>query len=51
MRTFFTEMLERGTITQKTYRDLRKRAKSGSFRSKRHVKLHLEEKGLFVKKK
>ena len=49
LRKFFTEMRDRGTITQKTYSVLRRKAKGGLFRSKRHVKLYLEDQKLFVK--
>ena len=50
-RNFFLELRKKGVINQKTYHNLRVKAKSGIFRSKRHVKLYLEEKGAFIKKK
>ena len=50
MRTFFTFLKEREVIDQKTYSVLRRKAKSNAFRSKRHVKMYLEDNKLFIKK-
>ena len=50
MRSFFTFLKEREVIDQKTYSVLRRKAKSNVFRSKRHVKMYLEDNDLFIKK-
>jgi large subunit ribosomal protein L19e len=49
-RKMFNEFLESEIITKGTYSMLRLKAKGGFFRTKRHIKLYLEDKNLFVKK-
>lgn len=50
-RKLFNLLKEKDLITQKTYRLLRDKAKGGLFRSKRHIKLFLEDNNLIVKEK
>ena len=49
-RTFIKELKDKGIIEQKTYRMLYSKVKGGYFRSKRHIKLFLEEHELVKKK-
>lgn len=42
-RLFLKELLEKNIITRKAYRELYLRSKGGYFRSRRHIKLFLEE--------
>lgn len=50
-REFIKELFDRKSVTNETYTLLRKKAKSGLFRNKRHIKLYLEENKLFLEKK
>lgn len=49
-RTFLLTLKEKQHIDAKTYRNLYLKAKGGFFRSKRHIKLYLDEHNLVVKK-
>ncbi len=49
-RGFLRLLKDKRLLSNKTYRDLYKKAKSGLFRSKRHIKLYIEENKLFNKK-
>jgi len=49
-RTFIKELKDKQLIDAKIYRQLYLKCKGGYFRSKRHIKLYLEEHALFVKK-
>jgi len=50
-RAFIKLLLEKGIITRLAYRELYLKSKGGYFRSKRHIKLYLEEhEELFVNK-
>tara|TARA_Y100000310_G_C20210420_1_gene591062 strand:+ start:167 stop:628 length:462 start_codon:yes stop_codon:yes gene_type:complete len=51
LRGFIKELKEKEMIENKTYRDTYLKIKGGYFRSKRHVKLYLNEHRLFVEKK
>lgn len=46
-RSFLSDLKENGRIDNATYRDLYDKAKGGYFRSKRHIKLYLEQNDLF----
>ncbi len=46
-RAFIKKLKENDKITNKTYRDLYNKSKGGYFRSKRHIKLYLEQNELF----
>jgi large subunit ribosomal protein L19e len=46
IRTYLRELRDKGLIDRKTYRLYYRRAKGGQFRSKAHVRLHLETEGL-----
>ncbi|RMF55290.1 50S ribosomal protein L19e [Candidatus Woesearchaeota archaeon] len=48
-RKFLQELRDKKMITSKDYRSLYQKAKGGFFRSKRHVKLFITEKGLMRK--
>lgn len=50
MRKFLKELREKGIISRRDYRMLYLKAKGGFFRSKRHIKLFIEERGLANKK-
>ncbi len=50
MRAFLKEVRDKGLITKKDHRVLYLKVKGGFFRSKRHIKLYIEEQGLFKKK-
>ncbi|MBD3249692.1 50S ribosomal protein L19e [Candidatus Woesearchaeota archaeon] len=49
-RRFLKELREKGIITKTTYHDLYLKSKGGFFRSKRHIKLYLDEHDLTKKK-
>ncbi len=51
LRSFISELKEKELIENKTYRELYLKIKGGFFRSKRHVKLYLNEHRLFLEKK
>jgi len=46
IRAYLRELRDSGKIDRKTYRLYYRRAKGGQFRSKAHVRLHLETEGL-----
>lgn len=46
-RNFLKELKEKNKITNEVYKDLYAKAKGGFFRSKRHIKLYMNEHGLF----
>lgn len=46
-RKLLKQLKENDRIENKTYRDLYRKAKGGYFRSRRHIKLHLEQNELF----
>lgn len=46
-RSFIKKLKENNKISNKTYRDLYNKSKGGYFRSKRHIKLYLEQNELF----
>ncbi len=48
-RLLLKHLKDKGVITLQTYRSVYKKSKSGFFRSKRHVKLYLEENNLLLK--
>jgi large subunit ribosomal protein L19e len=50
LRKFLVSLRDGEVITQQTYAQMRRKAKSDLFRSKRHAKLYLEDKNLFIKK-
>lgn len=49
-RDFLKELRDKGIITRKTFGLLYLKSKGGFFRSKRHIKLYVEERGLAAKK-
>tara|TARA_Y100000310_G_scaffold342215_1_gene444347 strand:- start:1617 stop:2075 length:459 start_codon:yes stop_codon:yes gene_type:complete len=50
-RKFIMELREKGLVEVSTYRNLYRKVKGGYFRNKRHIKLYLTEKKLFMEKK
>ncbi|MFP4523760.1 MAG: 50S ribosomal protein L19e [Candidatus Woesearchaeota archaeon] len=48
-RGFLQELREKGLIDRKTFSDLYKKAKGGFFRSKKHIKLYIDEHRLVKK--
>lgn len=48
-RNFIRELKEANLITNSTYNDLYSKSKGGFFRSKRHIKLYIEEQNLVIK--
>ena len=50
-RKFIKELKDKSLIDAKTFKDLYAKSSGGFFRSKRHIKLYLEEHGLIKKKK
>ena len=48
-RNLLKELKENGNITKKIFRDFYIKSKGGFFRSRRHIKLYLDEKGLYTK--
>jgi len=49
-RGFVQELRESGVINHDTYRDLYRKSKGGFFRSKRHIKLYLDDHRLWQQK-
>jgi large subunit ribosomal protein L19e len=49
-RDFIKDLKQKELLTNETYRDLYLKSKGGFFRSKRHIKIYLEDKKLFVSK-
>ena len=49
-RKFLNELKEKNIITNKSFRELYSKSKGGFFRSKRHIKLYIEEHGIANKK-
>jgi len=49
-RKFLSELKKKTIITPKTYRNMYLKVKGGFFRSKRHIKLYIEENRLVEKK-
>lgn len=49
-RGFLKELKEKEYLDAKTYRDLYRKSAGGFFRSRRHIKLYIEEHNLVVKK-
>ncbi|HME86803.1 MAG TPA: 50S ribosomal protein L19e [Candidatus Nanoarchaeia archaeon] len=45
-RRFIASLKRTNQVTQENYRDLYRKVKGGLFRSKRHIDLYLEEKGV-----
>ena len=45
-RRFIGSLRKTNKVTQDLYRDLYRKSKGGFFRSKRHIELYLEEKGI-----
>ncbi|MBW2991954.1 50S ribosomal protein L19e [Candidatus Woesearchaeota archaeon] len=50
-RDFLKELKGKGIITNRAFKELYVKAKGGFFRSKRHIKLYIEEHKLIKKKK
>jgi large subunit ribosomal protein L19e len=50
-RSFLRELKEKKVIDPKTFRNLYRKSKGGFFRSKRHIKLYLNEQGLIKNEK
>ena len=48
-REFVNYLKDKKLIALETYRDLRSKIRGGFFRSKRHIKLYLDEHNLFMK--
>jgi large subunit ribosomal protein L19e len=46
-RTFLRELRESGIITKKVFREIYRKSKGGFFRSRRHIKIYLQEHELF----
>ncbi len=49
-RSFLKELYTKNYISTKTYRDLYAKSKGGFFRSKRHIKLYIDDNNLAIKK-
>lgn len=49
-RAFLKELKEKGHISNQVYRDLYLKSKGGFFRSRRHVKIYMQDKNLFNEK-
>jgi len=49
-REFTRELLAKGLVSVQTAKDLIGKAKGGFFRSRRHIKLYLDEHSLFIQK-
>ena len=45
-REFLSHLKGKGAIDRKAYRDIYLKSKGGFFRSKRHIKVYIEEHGL-----
>ncbi len=50
-RKFLKELYDKEYLNAQTYRKLYKKAKGGFFRSKRHIKLYIDDNNLAIKKK
>ncbi len=50
-RKFLKDLYKKGKLLSKDYRMLYKRAKSGFFRNKRHIKLYIKERNLLQHQK
>ncbi len=50
-REFLKELYTKGYLTSQIYRSLYRKSKGGFFRSKRHIKLYIEDNNLAVDKK
>ena len=48
-RSFLKELKEKGIVTKQIFRELYLKSKGGFFRSKRHIKLYIDEHKLAVK--
>ena len=48
-REFLKELRDKGLVSKSDYHSLYQKSKGGFFRSKRHIKLYLEERGLVKK--
>jgi len=48
IRAYLRELRDKGIISEKTYRIYYRRAKGGQFKSKAHLKIHLEMEGIKV---
>ncbi len=48
-REFIKELYDKKYLDTTMYRDLYRKSKGGFFRSQRHIKIYLEEKGVFKK--
>jgi large subunit ribosomal protein L19e len=48
-REFLKELKDKNMLETKVYRDLYNKAKGGYFRSKRHIKLYIDEHSLVIK--
>lgn len=48
-REFLAELKEKNLVTLDTYREIYGKAKGGFFRSKRHIKIYLQDNELFAK--
>lgn len=48
-REFLKELRDKSIVSAETYKNLYRKAKGGFFRSKRHIKLYVEENELAVK--
>ena len=49
-RNFLKELKDKKLIDKETFRDLYKKSKGGFFRSRRHIKIYIEEHNLIKKK-
>lgn len=49
-RGFIKDLKNNGFISTRTYREMYNKSKGGFFRSKRHIKLYMDEKKLGIKK-
>ena len=49
-RAFIAELREKDMVTKETYKDLYRKSKGGFFRSKRHIKLFIDEHRLVQQK-
>ena len=49
-RSFLKELREKSLIDKKIYRDTYRKSKGGFFRSRRHIKIYMDENNLWSKK-
>ena len=49
-RSFLKELREKALIDNNAYRDIYMKSKGGFFRSKRHIKIYIDEHNLWIKK-